>query len=1031
MSSSDSDVDIAEENILINNKKKFYQCNNSNTQDDISQRITHDFFQIPEGKLYNLDDNYINRDPMLPFIPYSDHFEEQKVCPEPTPYNNDQIYVIVNNLQSILPGNIGNRKFIHSWVDLNTSNTAEAYKNIVFYINSKYFALDKTKSSVTKIYVDSKFTSLNNFSASLNINGSFIRVFHYIGIGFPNPRENAICVNNGGFSESDWYRMDNFKQANIGPTLFIFDCNKAEILKDSLTTNLNTTSDFNTFPRLSAMFACGANETLHIPEHLPKNLFTCILIDPIRAVNALVHNVDSKHEASFSVLLLIFSEAIALDTLDTSLFKSFFRGCDSINKLWRHFLLAQRLMKSFGITCSAIPRLPDCSEHPLWQQFEYSLRMTGFSKLEPIVTLYRDHFLKIPIPTKAVLAFISSALKSTEYFSKIVVDIASFMKRSPKNVLLIAPYIDAVHLSNNREAADVSIECQRSWVAIISGIALVLPTIARNISNLFKGQILMKQVNSPETDEEVRRYLISFVMSLSNEQTHLMGFLGNETNVAEVLKLSYKKGTDPRNRQWCAILARAIISRSSPDPTKTGMLNIHHMAACLMRENCSATRAMGVGILSGLLSQDSPEFSAYLVMLALPAAVDGSSRVRKIFLGMIHTFYEVIPRQEEDPNTDPVKLKDILNENKVGGSTYVKHLQEIIEILTTDPNDDIRAMASTIQHVTVTDEQVGPELVAQLTMQTQKEAHTALFMENTPKTKRIQRYPDCLIERGGLEHFETLHPHENSGAITALGFDIDHINIMYGSRNGTVVWGNNSWRTSSSTITDIISLPNEILAVATAAGHVYIHKNEYKNPMDSFIAGVSRPEQKTVFASNPGDKNVFINNGSLEVVKWDLESLLPICDMLIPCHLTSSCVHDNELIIACNDSVIRAYDTRTLEEIYTINSQPKNRYIIRIGFHMGKFYTAGESGPVVFYDNRSLYKQTSTWSRSQDVILHPTLPYGLLVCNEATLVDSECRKIYSMQTQTRATKCSIDGERPLCALGCEDGSVSIWRLPSQ
>jgi len=67
----------------------------------------------------------------------------------------------------------------------------------------------------------------------------------------------------------------------------------------------------------------------------------------------------------------VFAESIAIDTLPPATFQALFRRNAAVAVLWRRFLLAQRLMKMFGVHARYVPEIPDASEHVLWQQFDY------------------------------------------------------------------------------------------------------------------------------------------------------------------------------------------------------------------------------------------------------------------------------------------------------------------------------------------------------------------------------------------------------------------------------------------------------------------------------------------------------------------------------------------------------------------------------------------------------------------------------------------------------------------------------------
>jgi regulatory associated protein of mTOR len=82
---------------------------------------------------------------------------------------------------------------------------------------------------------------------------------------------------------------------------------------------------------------------------------------------------DGDRKSARGLLNWIFTaiaDTIAWSTIPSSLFQKLFRQDLLVASLFRNFLLAQRIMRSFNCTPQSYPLLPDCSTHPLWQAWD-------------------------------------------------------------------------------------------------------------------------------------------------------------------------------------------------------------------------------------------------------------------------------------------------------------------------------------------------------------------------------------------------------------------------------------------------------------------------------------------------------------------------------------------------------------------------------------------------------------------------------------------------------------------------------------
>ncbi|KAF4740506.1 hypothetical protein FOZ63_009505, partial [Perkinsus olseni] len=85
---------------------------------------------------------------------------------------------------------------------------------------------------------------------------------------------------------------------------------------------------------------------------------------------------EVRSSAEFRQLNSVFTSimnSIAWSTLSAESYETLFRKDVVLASLFRNYLLAQRLLSLVGITSVSTPKLPDCSQHPLWETWELVL----------------------------------------------------------------------------------------------------------------------------------------------------------------------------------------------------------------------------------------------------------------------------------------------------------------------------------------------------------------------------------------------------------------------------------------------------------------------------------------------------------------------------------------------------------------------------------------------------------------------------------------------------------------------------------
>lgn len=140
--------------------------------------------------------------------------------------------------------------------------------------------------------------------------------------------------------------------------------------------------------------ACKANETLPMCPELPADLFTSCLTSPMEIAlryfalhNQLPSDVtadlvlrvpgDIKDRRTplgeLNWIFIAITDTIAWTTFPRHVFRRLYRQDLLVAALFRNFLLAERVMKSYQCTPHTYPPLPPTNTHPLWASWDLAV----------------------------------------------------------------------------------------------------------------------------------------------------------------------------------------------------------------------------------------------------------------------------------------------------------------------------------------------------------------------------------------------------------------------------------------------------------------------------------------------------------------------------------------------------------------------------------------------------------------------------------------------------------------------------------
>ncbi|XP_045477385.1 regulatory-associated protein of mTOR isoform X1 [Harmonia axyridis] len=244
-------------------------------------------------------------------------------------------------------------------------------------------------------------------------------LFHYNGHGVPQPTKNGeIWVFNRQYTQYIPLSLYDLQSWMGSPSIYVYDCSNAGTIVKSFQTfakqHENEYEQMRLIPLARPKFgnciqlaACDVDQLLPMHPDVPADLFTCCLTTPIKTAirwylqknrNLLTPEIclddidlipgafgDRRTmRGELNWIFTAVTDTIAWSTLSTDLFQKLFRQDLLVASLFRNFLLAERVMKSYDCSPVSSPRLPPTHEHPMWDAWDYTLDL-ALSQLQNIL----------------------------------------------------------------------------------------------------------------------------------------------------------------------------------------------------------------------------------------------------------------------------------------------------------------------------------------------------------------------------------------------------------------------------------------------------------------------------------------------------------------------------------------------------------------------------------------------------------------------------------------------------------------------
>ena len=321
---------------------------------------------------------------------------------------------------------------LQCWVDPFSMPPQQAIETIGRALYDQYYKWCPKAKPKFKISLDPTLDNVQVLARQLRATAGQERVLmHYNGHGVPAPTAaGEVWVFNQGYTQYMPLSILDLQAWVEQPAMFVFDCPSAGVLLPAFEeedggvvggrdagqgvgdVGFGTSSSARAASRQGrtpngtplqahrrewlVLAACAGGETLPSSPHMPADLFTACLTDPIRTalrlfllenprvlplsalelLERLPGKVGERQSAvgQLNWVLTAVTDTIAWHVLPRVTFLRLFRQDQVVATLFRNFLFACRVMRRFGCTPQSLPAMPaGVDKHPLWGAWDVVL----------------------------------------------------------------------------------------------------------------------------------------------------------------------------------------------------------------------------------------------------------------------------------------------------------------------------------------------------------------------------------------------------------------------------------------------------------------------------------------------------------------------------------------------------------------------------------------------------------------------------------------------------------------------------------
>ncbi|KAG0172829.1 hypothetical protein DFQ29_008217 [Apophysomyces sp. BC1021] len=523
-------------------------------------------------------------------------------------------------------------------------------------------------------------------------------LFHYNGHGVPKPTASGeIWVFNRNYTQYIPVSLYDLQSWLGSPVIYVWDCSSAGNIINAFNrfaekrdndAVLMAQQHQSALPSSSwrdciQLAACGPTETLPMNPDLPADVFTACLTTPIEMSlrwvvmrnPLLTSNITmdmvlqlpgraTERRTPLGELNWIFTavtDTIAWCVLQDQpeLFKRLFRQDLTVASMFRNFLLAERIMRSYQCTPMSTPKLPKTHDHPMWHAWDLAVDMClfqlpGLLAAEPGGPVYQSSSFfaeqltafevwlsegavnpKIPEQLPIVL----QVLLSQVHRLRALILLSRFLDLGPwaVNAALsvgIFPYVLKLLQSPAAELKPVLVFI---WARILAVDRSCQNDLLKDHGYAYFINILTPNnamLSIPHVSEH--RAMCAFILSVfctnfrMGQQACLRG------NVISAC-LAHVKDPDPLLRQWVCLCLAQVWMNNSEAKSAAIAENGHELLCAMLVDNVPEVRATAMYALGTFLgdaniTEQIVNIEHNIAISALVAMSDGSAIVRKEFV---------------------------------------------------------------------------------------------------------------------------------------------------------------------------------------------------------------------------------------------------------------------------------------------------------------------------------------------------------------------------------------------------------------
>lgn len=592
------------------------------------------------------------------------------------------------------------KPIMYTWHDATEENQQAFNVTLLKYLKNTFSKISSNMGFIS-------LSSLHNLQietiSKLRADYSTGRIiFHHIGYGFPQLTADSIYLS-GNIQISPKLLFILLTP----PTLYIFDCDNAgsvlpvfESIAASRSVQ-NWQDDSNRQKKLSdqccfSPFQCLSNsvnwsdyfilcatspgEELPRDPNLPCDFFTSVLFSPVQTAFLCQVYLSYRTTITFNdipkttideleELLDVIVDGISCECLPGPSLHHFFRGDKVIHTLFRNFVLAQYVLKPFGVHPVSSPPLPDMSNNQLWEQWKAAVD-NSIGVFATTRSPTRDYFDRALtsfnyLYAKSCYSSISPSLITALFRSGNYEGPAKLIIDYPSSIEVIASIIVISDLFMNLMKVDPTTDKFKDICMIIIYMLKFDMNFTYQIPNELDWDKVLAVIFDSTIDINTRS-LVASIASACVPYHKSLRFLCTNQNFANQIKFEISKVSNPPFfTKWLLILFKRSYDVFSADISVFKPNGLHIQCAICILHYSQEVRASAISCLSCFMQGDDPQLNLRLLLSAIPAFTDISYLVRHqllmLILRYLTTHHDLIETNQQLGTFDYSSFKSLTN----------------------------------------------------------------------------------------------------------------------------------------------------------------------------------------------------------------------------------------------------------------------------------------------------------------------------------------------------------------------------------